>query len=333
MGISRPLPVTCGGHTRPVVKINFSQITPDGYFIISASKDKKPMLRQGNTGDWIGTFMGHKGAIWDAALDDQAIRAATASADFTAKLFSAINGNELYSFTHGHVVKCVDFSKSSKTKANMPSKLMTGSNEKIVRVYDLENYDKEPVIYKTNSNLKDLTFLQNDNNILTLSEDNILRLFATNTSNDKEIKTFDLKEDANGMELSHDQTILTISHKHTITFFDIINFQVIKKFVSQILISSASLKPDKSCCVYAGRDDYKIYKINYKTLEQIDTEFKAHFGAINSIKCGPDNELFGTGSEDGYVKLWQFQPGKNYGLWTARIKDDDKVDDVSNSVE
>lgn len=37
----RQTPLTCSGHTRPVVDLAFSGITPYGYFLISACKGEK----------------------------------------------------------------------------------------------------------------------------------------------------------------------------------------------------------------------------------------------------------------------------------------------------
>jgi serine-threonine kinase receptor-associated protein len=84
MAAQRQVPLSCPGHTRPVVHLKYSEVTPKGSFIISACKDGKPMLRKGETGDWVGTFDGHKGAVWGATITKDASIAATGAADFTA---------------------------------------------------------------------------------------------------------------------------------------------------------------------------------------------------------------------------------------------------------
>merc|ERR1712203_719177 len=98
MSTLRQTPLTCSGHTRPVVFLAFSNINAEGqYYSISACKDGKPMLRSGDTGDWIGTFEGHKGAVWGVDINKDATKAATGAADFSAKVWDALSGEEDWS--------------------------------------------------------------------------------------------------------------------------------------------------------------------------------------------------------------------------------------------
>jgi len=80
----KSVPLVAPGHTRPVTHLSFSPLQDDQtYLLISSCKDGSPMLRDW-TGDWIGTFIGHKGAVWSSKISRDTSKAASGSADFTA---------------------------------------------------------------------------------------------------------------------------------------------------------------------------------------------------------------------------------------------------------
>lgn len=308
----RQNPLTCGGHTRPVVHLSFSSITPDGYFLISASKDAKPMLRQGETGDWIGTFEGHKGAVWAATLNCPATRAATGSADFTAKVWNAVSGDEMHSFAHKHIVKCVDFSPDARL-------LLTGSNEKLLRIYDLDKPNADPeIINGHSSNLRCCLWLNGDKHVISASDDKTIRLW--DAQNKTEIRKLELNSVVNDLELSVDGSLLTVAYSNKVAFLNSETFEILKEFEIGSAVNSASLHPTKNTFVCGG-DDFKMYKCDYETGNELES-FKGHFGSVHCVRFSPDGELYASGSEDGTLRLWQTTVGKTYGLWKCMLNDE-----------
>jgi serine-threonine kinase receptor-associated protein len=132
---TKVVPLTCHGHSRPVTHLSFStvdQANDDQYYMVSACKDNNPMLRDGVTGDWIGTFIGHKGACWQARLSSDATIAATGSADFSARVWDTSTGETLHNLPHSHIVRAVAFPPQPR-----PQILATGGAEKKLRIFDL----------------------------------------------------------------------------------------------------------------------------------------------------------------------------------------------------
>jgi len=94
------------------------------------------MLRDGSTGDWIGTFIGHKGAVWSARLSPDASLAVTGSADFSARVWDTFTGECLAELGHNHIVRAVAL---PGTEGGSRSRMCaTGGMEKRLRIWDLE---------------------------------------------------------------------------------------------------------------------------------------------------------------------------------------------------
>nr|CAB3266663.1 serine-threonine kinase receptor-associated protein [Phallusia mammillata] len=303
--MAKQTPLTCSGHTRPVVDLSFSEITEDGYFLISACKDGKPMLRQGDTGDWIGTFLGHKGAVWAATLNKNATKAATGAADFSANLWDAVTGETVATFPHKHIVKAVAFSPDC-------TRLLTGGQEKLVRSFYVEKPAADPDVIGTHEGaIKKAIWTEDGKTTITAADDKTIRKWEVNTK--QEVQRITLSSLPSDVQLSSDGTVLVVSHSKQVSVYDAAKFEKLFELNLPTNVYSASLHPQKKYIV-AGGEDLKLYKFDYESLEELDS-YKGHFGPVHIVRFSPDGELYASGSEDGTVRLWQCHIGTNYGLW------------------
>lgn len=329
-GLTRQTPLTCTGHTRPVVDLGFSGAAEDGYFLLSACKDGKPMLRQGETGDWVGTFINHKGAVWSVSLNDQATRACTGSADFTARVWDCVSGEELAQFPHDHIVRSVQFSKN-----NGASSIATGCQDKLVRIYDLnvastqENNQPLHTLAGHNSTIKKIIW-ENENTLITASDDKTLRKWDLRSPSPCiHTRTFEAAvSDLSILNTASGDIITAVVHSNVV-FFDNITQMPLKQYTLPTKLNSACLHSNMKTFV-AGGEDLKMYKYDYETGEELEAH-KGHFGPIHIVRFSPDGELYASGSEDGTIRLWQTTPGKAYGLWKGKDKDNTENGNLNGS--
>ncbi|KAK2750415.1 hypothetical protein FQN57_003895 [Myotisia sp. PD_48] len=340
---SKVVPLTCHGHSRPVPHISFSAVTEEEqYYLISACKDNNPMLRDGITGDWIGTFLGHKGAVWQARLSLDATIAATAAADFSAKVWDTHTGECLHTLQHSHIVRAVAFPIQPS-----PQILATGGMEKKLRIFDLSRTQSSSTSSPTSpsgSNAANGTNSANSSaatsyeigpgvhegtikSIIWCHDYNIL----VTAADDRKVRWWDLRSrhpcaeysvdgligscELNAIStVANDPGILSVAAGKSAYFFDPIQpGRLLKKSHFNYELASVAVNNRTSRFVTGTTNDTWARVYDLETDEELEVQ-KGHHGPIWSVSYSPDGKIYGTGSEDGTIKLWK-ACREPYGLW------------------
>mmetsp|Transcript_13268 Transcript_13268/g.18498 ORF Transcript_13268/g.18498 Transcript_13268/m.18498 type:complete len:348 (+) Transcript_13268:174-1217(+) len=334
----RQIPIVCPGHTRPLAELQFCAIQEDSQkmrtLLVSACHDKLPMVRDGITGDWIGSFKGHKGAVWSCRLDSMGYLACTASGDFSLKVWDAVTGKELYAFAHQHIVKSCEFSPDS-------TRLASGGHEGVLRIYNLKVPTQEPLMIpqqsqpqhpsSSSSSSPKVTITKivwlNDTTVLAAASDGIVRFWniplmmnpenENNNGHDDVVVqvptdpqvTLQVDAEIRDMELSMSQNVLTIAAGTKVSFFDLSNHQLIHSYSMPIHFKDeggATLHPSGQKFV-AGGSDLWVRVFDFETGKELECH-KGHHGPIRCVRYAPDGNTYATGSEDGTIRLWKTDP-------------------------
>ncbi|KAK4053751.1 hypothetical protein OIV83_001407 [Microbotryomycetes sp. JL201] len=333
-------------HTRPVPSLHFSpllnqqassthQQQPD-YLLISSCKDGKPQLRDW-LGDWQGTFIGHKGAVWSARLSNDGSKAATGSADFTAKIWDTNNGDCIATLPHKHIVRTVDLSTNA-------DKVLTGGAEKKLRIWHLDRLPPPTSRSSPESDatdnidaattaaladaiqeltgpdgatahskaIKSACWDEKRNTVVSMGEDKTIKFWDLRTM--KLAHELYFEHAITSMERSHDGEFISVTHGKTVEFISLDTRQAFITHTLDYEPSTASLHPTNRSKFVTGSVSDGWVRVHDAETGQPKEVGKGHHGPVHCISYSPDGEMYASGSEDGVIRLWQSEP-KTYGLW------------------
>lgn len=335
------VPLTCHGHSRPVTHLCFSDFADDGdiFYLISACKDNNPMLRDGVNGDWIGTFFGHKGAIYQARLSPDANIAASASADFTARVWDTHTGETICTLVHNHTVRAIAFPPTNNTL------LATGGMENKLRIFDFSRFDPtvpksalsngtEPTMKAEDAyeigagvhkgTIKAIVWTRDPNILVTVADDKKIRWW------DLQIQDVIQEKVVQGeigsceftttkpepSDIGGGYPVLCVAAGKCVYFYGGEKATTLIKTVAlPYEVASVALHPSQRKFVTGGLKDTWAKVYDFDSEKELDVH-KGHHGPIWSIAFSPDGKLYATGSEDGTIKMWKNCSGP-YGLWKA----------------
>ncbi|TKX23619.1 WD domain-containing protein 16 [Elsinoe australis] len=348
----KAVPLTCHGHTRPLTHLSFSSILPSNkdapapsptntsaptttptntphYLLLSTCKDQNPMLRDGPTGDWIGTFLGHKGAVWSSRLSADAGLAVTGSADFTARVWDTFTGETLVKVPEGHIVRATAITGQGRAG----TRIATGGMEKRVKVWDLGRLgegggEREAKEFgevgkgRHGGTVKSLLWSRRDgvNELVSAGDDKVVRWWDLRTA-ERPVAEVEVEGLITSCELNVNEVdggdgmgTLSVAAGKSVYFFDGARPGTLRKQVKmQKEVACVAVNEATGRFVTGSSGDTWVRVFDLETEEELET-LKGHHGPVWTVAFSPDGKLYATGSEDGTIKLWK-ATREPYGLW------------------
>ncbi|GMI20183.1 hypothetical protein TeGR_g2312 [Tetraparma gracilis] len=297
-------PILLKGHERSITYVSFNK---DGDLLFTASKDNVPTVWNASTGDRMGTYNGHQGAVWDMDPDAPSERLLTASADATVRLWQVEDGKEIACFKMRGPARGVAWSDGGRSFAVITDPFM--DNDACITIFDAppgaapESLGQarleiplplEPKLKATNVfflNLNEALFVTFDDGSFRLYDPVSGELLDTRRPHEKKI---------NRVSFNKEKTMFITSSADC---------------TSKLPVNDAVISPDREHILLGGGQEAMSVTTTSGRAGKFETRFfhlvyeeefgivKGHFGPINALAVNPDGRSYASGAEDGYVRL------------------------------
>uniref|UniRef100_A0AAV1TRV1 Eukaryotic translation initiation factor 3 subunit I n=1 Tax=Peronospora matthiolae TaxID=2874970 RepID=A0AAV1TRV1_9STRA len=314
-------PILLKGHSRSLTMIKYNR---EGDLLFSCAKDHTPNLWYSDTGERLGTYVGHSGAVWACDVSYHSERLLTAAADASVKLWDVETGDELFSFPHSGPARSVQFSTGDRYFVSVADKF--SDRPAAVFVYelaeDVSQQSAEPVLTITDhgheGRITGAYWMPLNKAILTTGGDGTVKLFDPKTGALLETHEVHVGEITN-LTFNKSKTLaITSSKDNTAKLLDVETMKVLKVYETDRPVNSAAISPIKEHVVLGGGQEAisvtttsgRVGKFEARFFHMVFQEefgrVKGHFGPINTIAFHPNGKSYASGAEDGYVRLHHF---------------------------
>ncbi len=244
-------------------------------------------------------FHGHKGAITDLAINPEGNIIASSSTDQTVRLWTnTVSGKYKLLKCHPSPVRSVDFSNTGKY-------LLTGSNDKTIKIFDLYPKIKFVSSFKGHSNWVRCARFSPDNRLIgSCGDDNAVIIFDVEQKTVK-YKFLDHLSNVNSCRFSPDGTIIaSAGDDGKIKLFDIRIGRLIQHYDAHNDKINCISYHQSGNYIISGSDDSTI-KIWDLKMGQILYTVHGHKGKVKSVNFNIDGDYFCSGGEDSILMVWK----------------------------
>jgi len=300
------------GHIDKVYPAVFS---PDGRFILTASRDHTAKLWETQSGKLLQTLEGHTDFVISAVFSTDGKYILTASDDNTAKLWEPQSGKLLQNLEGhtGFVIPAV-FSTDGKY-------ILTASDDNTAKLWEPQS-GKLLQTLEGHKSVTSAVFSPDGKYILTASWDNTAKLWETQSGT--LLQTFEGHSSfVSSAAFSPDgRYIVTASWDNTAKIWETQSGKLLQTLEGHTAgVTSAVFSPDRKYIVTASWDNTaKLWETQSGKLLQT---LEGHTARVISAVFSPDGRSILTVSSDSTAKLWETQSGKflqtfeGHKLWVA----------------
>mmetsp|Transcript_5105 Transcript_5105/g.10573 ORF Transcript_5105/g.10573 Transcript_5105/m.10573 type:complete len:340 (+) Transcript_5105:101-1120(+) len=319
-------PLILKGHTRPLTCVKYNT---EGDLLFSCSKDSQPTIWRSGNGERIGTYTenGHRGTVWhlDVTVDSKYL--VTGGADMTCKVWEVETGKKIFDFPHTGPVRHVEFSEGSQMIVTVADPFR--GSPACVSVYEFDPEAEQPEGPKfmwevagleAGKKLSKATWMPLNKNILTADEFGAMRLHEVESGRViREVQEHTKR--INAITWNKEKYLfMTGSADCTAILWDAAELKPLKTYPTERPVNAVGISPIKEHVFVAGGQDARSVTTTSSRVGKFETKLfhmvfadafgsiKGHFGPVNTLAVHPEGTGFTSGSEDGYVRVHEFDP-------------------------